>query len=93
LRSRDMIVLWPIYFDSTVTWGSGRRVPKSMAIKSPKTEDIVKAVISAGLRSDLIPLKAYPRHQWVNTGYVLVEHKMSKAKILRLVASKFPEGS
>ena len=88
-----MTVLWPIYFDANVTWGSGRRVPKPMAIKSPKTEDIVKAVISAGFKADLTPSKAYPRHQWIKTGYVLVEHNMSKIKILRLIASKFPHSS
>jgi signal recognition particle subunit SEC65 len=41
-----MIVLWPVYFDSAVTWSEGRRIPKSMAVRAPNTEDIVKAARS-----------------------------------------------
>jgi signal recognition particle subunit SRP19 len=85
-----MIVLWPVYFDSAVTWGEGRRLPKSMAIRAPKTEDIVKAAVSAGLKAELQPAVAYPRNPWIKTGCVLVETKEPKAKIMKLIASKFP---
>jgi len=88
-----MIVLWPIYFDSALTWGGGRRVPKGMAIRMPKTEDIVKAAILAGLKAELQPSVAHPRYPWIKTGYVLVETKESKAKVLRLIASKLPRGN
>ena len=92
LRSKGMIVLWPVYFDSAVTWGEGRRVPKAMAIRAPKTEDIVKAAVSAGLKAELQPSVAHPRYHWIKTGYVLVEAKEPKAKVLKLIASKLPRG-
>jgi signal recognition particle subunit SRP19 len=87
-----MIVLWPVYFDSSVTWGEGRRLPKSMAIRAPKTEDIVKAAVSAGIKAELQPSVAYPRYPWIKTGCVLVETNEPKAKIIKLIASKFPRG-
>jgi signal recognition particle subunit SRP19 len=87
-----MIVLWPIYFDSAVTWGEGRRVPKTKAIRAPKTEDIVKAAVSVGLKAQLQPSVAHPRYPWIKTGYVLVESKEPKAKVLKLIASKMPHG-
>ena len=90
MRSKGMIVLWPVYFDSAVTWGGGRRVPKSMAIRAPKTEDIVKAAVSVGLKAELEPSVAHPRYPWIKTGCVLVETKEPKAKIMKLIASKFP---
>jgi len=92
LRSKGMIVLWPVYFDSAVTWGEGRRIPKSMAIRTPNTEDIVKAAVSVGLKAELQPSVAHPRHPWIKTGYVLVETKEPKAKVIKLIASKFPRG-
>jgi signal recognition particle subunit SEC65 len=87
-----MIVFWPVYFDSAVTWGGGRRIPKSMAIKSPKTDDIVKAAVSAGLKTELQLSVAHPRYPWIKTGCVLVESKEPKSKVMRLIASKFPRG-
>lgn len=92
LRSKGMIVLWPVYFDSAVSWGAGRRVPKATAIRAPKTEDIVKAAVSAGLKAELQPSVAHPRYPWIKTGYVLVEAKEPKAKVLKLIASKLPHG-
>lgn len=92
MRTKGMIILWPVYFDSAITWGEGRRVPKSMAIRAPKTEDIIKAAVSAGLKVELQPTVAHPRYPWIKTGYVLVEAKESKAKIMKLIASKLPRG-
>jgi signal recognition particle subunit SRP19 len=92
LRSKGKIILWPIYFDSVATWDGGRRVPKTLAIRAPKTEDIVKAAISAGLKAELTPSVAYPRYPWYKTGYVLVDSKEPKAKIIKLIAGKLPRG-
>lgn len=92
MRSKGKIILWPIYFDSAATWGGGRRVPKAVAIRVPKTEDIVKAAVSAGLKAELQPSAAHPRYPWIKTGYVLVESKEPKARVIKLIAGKLPRG-
>ncbi len=92
MRSRGMVVLWPVYFDSASTRGEGRRVPKALAMRAPRTDDIVKAAVAAGLRAELQPDSAHPSRPWVKTGYVLVEAKAPKAKVLRLVAERLPHG-
>jgi len=92
LRSKGKMVLWPIYFDSAATWGSGRRVPKALAMRAPKTEDIVTAAVAAGLKAELQPSVAHPKYPWIKTGYVLVESKEPKAKVMRLIADKFTRG-
>jgi signal recognition particle subunit SEC65 len=61
-----------------------------MAIRAPKTEDIVKAAISAGLKAEFQPNAAHPRYPWIKMGYVLVETKEPKAKVMKLIASKLP---
>jgi signal recognition particle subunit SRP19 len=88
LRSKGKIILWPIYFDSTVSWSNGRRVPKANAIRAPKTEDIVTAVISAGLKAELQPNVAHPRYPFIKSGYVLVDTKEPKEKVIKLIAGK-----
>lgn len=90
MRSKGMIVLWPVYFDSALTYGEGRRVPKALAMRVPKTEDIVKAAVASGLKAELQPNVAHPRYSWIKTGYVLVETKEPKAKILKQIAGKLP---
>lgn len=93
LRSKGKIILWPIYFDSSATWGGGRRVSKVLAMKAPKTEDIVKAAISAGFKAELQPSVAHPRYPWIKTGFVLIESKELKAKVIKLIAEKLPRSS
>ena len=92
MRSKGKMVLWPIYFDSAATWGGGRRVPKALAVRAPKTEDIVTAAVAAGLKAELQPSVSHPKYPWIKTGYVLVESKEPKTKVMRLIADKFPRG-
>ena len=90
MRSSGKIILWPIYFDSSVTWSGGRRVIKAMAMRNPKTEDIVKAAVSAGFKAELQPSVAHPRYPWIKSGYILIESKEPKAKIIKMIAYKLP---
>ncbi len=88
MRSKGKIVLWPVYFDIAVSWAKGRRVSKDMAIRTPKTEDIVKAAVAAGLKAELQPNMSHPRFPFSRTGYVLVEAKEPKEKVIKQVAAK-----
>jgi signal recognition particle subunit SRP19 len=92
LRSKGKIILWPVYFDSAVSWSEGRRVPKAAAIRAPKTEDLVKAAVSAGLKAELQPNVAHPHYPFIKSGYVLVESKDPKAKVIKLISGKLPRG-
>ena len=92
MRSNGKIVLWPVYFDAASTWDGGRRVPKVLAMRAPRTEDLVKAAVEAGFKAELQPGAAHPSKPWFKTGYVLVDAKGPKAKVIRLVAEKLPRG-
>ena len=93
MRSKGKIVLWPVYFDSAVSWRKGRRVSRNTAMRAPKTEDIIKAAVAAGLKAELQPNVAHPRYPFNRTGYVLVEAKESKEKVIKLVAARLPRSS
>ena len=87
-RGEDKYVVWPIYFDKSVSRLSGRKVSKKNAVEKPNIEDISKAAKSLGLNPILEKECAYPSKHWKKDGRVLVDKKHSKSKILVKIANK-----
>jgi signal recognition particle subunit SRP19 len=85
MRKQDKIIIWPAYFDSTKTRGDGRRVPKSLAVPSPKILEIKKAVEKLDLDYELVLDAGYPRTPWLKNGMLLVTKKESKQKVIRKI--------
>ena len=90
VRSKGKHVVWPIYFDASASYSEGRRVPKSLAVKAPTTEEIVTAAVSAGFKAELQAGASHPRTPWLRSGNVLIESKEKKEKVIRLIAVKLP---
>ncbi|MFQ6073915.1 MAG: signal recognition particle subunit SRP19/SEC65 family protein [Candidatus Bathyarchaeia archaeon] len=88
MRKRDKILLWPAYFDLNKTRLQGRRVPKSLAIASPRIEEIKKAAESVGLHPEVVLNVRYPKRPWQKTGYILLPKKGSKTQITRKIAKE-----
>jgi len=88
MRRQNNIFLWPVYFDSTKTRLEGRRVPKSLAIPSPKLGEIREAVERVGLRPEIVIDAAHPNFSWQKTGLLAIPKKGSKAEILREIAKE-----
>ena len=45
-RDEDKYVVWPVYFDKSVSKLDGRKVPKKHAVEKPSLENIAKAAKS-----------------------------------------------
>ncbi len=90
MRSKGKLVVWPQYFDISLSWGEGRRVPKSLATRTPKAEEIGKAASDAGYNPELVKLAAFPKTPWIKTGYILVQSKDKKTNILKEIAKRLP---
>ncbi|MEM2946617.1 MAG: signal recognition particle subunit SRP19/SEC65 family protein [Candidatus Bathyarchaeia archaeon] len=86
MRKQNKVVLWPIYFDSTKTRGDGRKVPKSLAVPSPKTTELKEAVEKLGLECELVADASYPRTPWLKTGMLLVAKEEAKNQLLKKIA-------
>ncbi|MBS7606378.1 MAG: signal recognition particle subunit SRP19/SEC65 family protein [Candidatus Bathyarchaeia archaeon] len=87
MQSRDGIVIWPVYFDSTRTRGEGRRLPKNLCIPSPNIGIIEGALKKLGLNYEVFPESAYPRTPWIKSGFIIVRKTgRSKSQILREIA-------
>jgi len=88
LRQQEKIIIWPAYFDSTKTRNDGRRVPKNLAVPSPRIAELKEAAEKLGLPHELVVDVGYPKTPWLKTGMILVKRKGSKGQMILLVAKQ-----
>ena len=87
-RGEDKYVIWPVYFDKSVSKLEGRKISKKNAVEKPSIEDIAKAAKSLGLNPVLEKNVAHPARHWKKEGRVLIDKKDSKSKLLRQIANR-----
>jgi signal recognition particle subunit SRP19 len=82
-------VIWPAYFDATLSRREGRRIPLSLAVDEPTVDEIATAVQQVGYDSVVERDVAYPRQPWTDSGRVLVQDAddAGKADLLQAVAA------
>jgi signal recognition particle subunit SRP19 len=83
-------VLWPLYFERTVSRSQGRRVKREVARDDVTLADIERALKSLGLKYTVEEGKAHPTRWWKAEGRVVVETEMAKERLLDKVAAKLP---
>jgi signal recognition particle subunit SRP19 len=88
MRKQDKAIIWPAYFDSGKTRKKGRRVPKNIAVQSPKIIEIQEAAQKLGLQQEVVPNKGYPKTPWYKPGMLLVEKKGSKEQVITQIAKQ-----
>jgi len=88
MRKQDRAIIWQAYFDQTKTRKEGRRVPKSLAVQSPKILEIQEAAQKLGLDFEVLADKGYPKVPWSKTGMFLVEKRGSKEQIINRIAKQ-----
>lgn len=88
MRKQDKVILWPAYFDSTKSRGEGRKVPKNLAVPSPKVSELKEAVEKLSLEHELVLDVCYPKTPWLKTGMLLVAKKEPKNLLLKKVAKQ-----
>ena len=87
-RGEDKYVIWPIYFDRSVSRIAGRKVAKKHAVDKPTIENISKAAKSLGLNPVLQKDSSHPSKHWKKQGRVLVDKKESKSKLLIQISNR-----
>jgi signal recognition particle subunit SRP19 len=88
MRKQEKAIIWPAYFDLTKTRKKGRRVPRRLAVNSPKILEVQEAAQKLGLELEVLPNKSYPKTPWVKTDMLLVEKKGSKEQIINRIAKQ-----
>ncbi len=85
-KAENRLILWPEYFDNSLSKRHGRRVRRKLATSSPTVEDIAKAAKKLKLNPKIEHEKSYPGRWWRKTGRVLVQATDKKTKIIRRIA-------
>jgi signal recognition particle subunit SRP19 len=88
MRKRNKIVLWSVYFDASKSRAEGRRVPKKLAIQSPKLTELQQVAGRMGLQPELKYDAAHPSNPWQKTGMLIFPKTDSKNVILQLMAKE-----
>jgi signal recognition particle subunit SRP19 len=80
-------ILYPCYFNASITRAEGRRVPRNLGVKGPVLTDIERACNKAG-----IPFRVeehhHPSHWARKEGRVIAEWTDRKEVLIRKVAQK-----
>jgi signal recognition particle subunit SRP19 len=88
MRQQEKIVIWPAYFDSSKTRNDGRRVPKNLAVPSPKLVEVKEAMDKLGLSGEIAADVGYPQTPWLKTGMVLAKKRGSKNEVVLSIAKQ-----
>lgn len=88
MRKQDKAIIWSAYFDQTKTRKKGRRVPRGMAVPSPKIEEIEEAARKLGLKPEVTADVGYPKAPWQKSGSLKVEKKAAKEQIIKNIAKQ-----
>jgi signal recognition particle subunit SRP19 len=87
-KEENKIILYPLYFDSSVSRLQGRKVSKKYAVEKPTSENIAKAAKSLGLNPILEKECVHPSTPWKKEGRVLVDKKGPKTKLLIQISNR-----
>jgi len=88
MQKQNKIFLWPVYFDTNKTRADGRRVPKKLAVSTPKMEELQVAAKRLGMQPEVVSDAAHPTFPWQRTGLLVVPKKESKGKTLVSIAKE-----
>jgi signal recognition particle subunit SRP19 len=88
MRKQEKAIIWPAYFDLNKTRKQGRRVPKNLAVQSPKIEEIEEATKTLNLNHEITLEKGYPRTPWFKAGMLLVQKQGSKEQVIKKIAKQ-----
>ena len=89
MKDYDHVVIWLDYFNKTLYRQKGRRLAKDRCIFDPSLNELIESANDAGLKPTATDDQVrFPRRPFVRSGYIVLEKKMPKTKILNKIADK-----
>jgi len=87
LLKKKGYVIWPAYFDSSLSRSLCRRVSLSLSVKNPTTEQILKAAKKLGWLAE-VEAGSHPAIWWKKTGKVIVDpgKPAKKSEVIKSLA-------
>mgnify|MGYP000122182947 CR=1 FL=1 len=90
-RGDDVWVLYPVYFDRSVSRKKGRRVAVNLAVEKPRVDEIERVLQKADI-SCAVEKKTHPSYWFSSQGRILVSKTSSKEKLIKSVARGIKQG-
>jgi signal recognition particle subunit SRP19 len=88
MKKKNKIFLWSLYFDANKTRTNGRRVPKNLAVSSPKLDELERAAKRLGLNPEVVPEATHPSCPWRKNGLIILPKTEPKSKTLMKIAKE-----
>ena len=88
MKIQGKIVVWPVILDSTKSRIEGRKIAKSLAIQTPRLEEIDEAAKRLSLDVEMARGKSRPSSWWDKGGYAIIGKKGTKTSVLRALAGE-----
>ncbi|MEM2109350.1 MAG: signal recognition particle subunit SRP19/SEC65 family protein, partial [Candidatus Odinarchaeota archaeon] len=86
MKRKDFVIIWPQYFDKSVSRGMGRRVSLKHAVESPSLNDLIKAAGALKYSFEVDRDARYPACWWSESGRLLIKRVESKSTIIKKIA-------
>ena len=87
-KGLDRFVLWPHYFDASLSHSEGRRVPAALAVRGPDSRWVEVAAKRAGLSPELEEGAHHPSVPYEKVGRVLIAKNGPKQAAILAVAQQ-----
>jgi signal recognition particle subunit SRP19 len=87
-RADNTYVIYPLYFDRSISRLKGRKVSQKYAVEKPSLENIAKAAKSLGLNPILEKNATHSSVPWKREGRLLIEKKGPKSKLLLQISNR-----
>lgn len=87
MKEYNKLIVWLNYFNSELKRSEGRRVPISLATRSPRLEELVKACERLNLEPQAVKAR-FPRTQRIESGYVSIKKVGAKQRIIMMIAKE-----
>ena len=89
MKDYDHIVVWLDYFNKTLSRQKGRRLAKDKCIFDTSLNELIESAKAAGLEPTATDDQVrFPRRSFVRSGYIVLEKKLPKTKILDKISEK-----
>ena len=85
-REDDKYIIYPLYFDSSISRKSGRRVPIKLSVEKPSISNISIAAKNLGFQPILEKDCSHPKRSWKNEGRILIVKEDSKQSMILQIA-------
>ena len=85
-RQDDKYIIYPLYFDSSISRKDGRRIPIKLSVEKPLISEISVAAKNLGFQPILENDCSHPKKSWKNEGRILVDKEDSKQSMILQIA-------